>query len=66
MSIAPSDLDTPQVQQIPQHTGAGKRVVQVQSVNQLLQGQVGLADRAGLVIDATPADRQCLGLACQR
>lgn len=64
--VTTANLDTSQGQQVAQHPATGKRVVQVQAIDEFHQRQIAFTDRPRLVIHTASTDGQRLGLAGQR
>ena len=60
--MAPSDSMALAPEDIPEHPGAGKRILQMQFVNPAHQGQRLRRHRHGLVVDRGPGQLQQLAL----
>ena len=54
--VFPPDRATLLIQLVAQHERAHERVLQVQRVKATHQGQIGLTDRLGHIVDAAPAE----------
>ena len=64
--VMTANLDASQGQQVAQHLASGKRVAQVQAIDEFHQCLVAFTNRPRLVIHAASTDGQRLGLAGQR
>ncbi len=56
--MQPSDLMALLLQQPLEHPAARERIVEVQLIDPAHQGQIGVADSAGQIVDAAPADAE--------